>query len=523
MAGAARALVVINAHRRELDLRLREVFSLAETRSDLEIGLLVSCPVEPALATDLGRHGIRVVSTLDSLRGGVPAGGAEHEFEDLGVAPLLWRVFVSDRHIFDLADVDSYASKSASQEDVAVAFASVSAALRETLLRHRPDYVLPGAPDNYLSAMVTAMCNWLGIPCAFTWEWDMVPSGRLMVVTNLELGNPAVETRMQVRDEDPGTPGSNGSHATIGIGVGRAGNSGMHARLGRHLSGNPAAVGATPSVWDAFTGKLRAVYPSLRNWAGSSRDWHQRGDPAHHVLTTNEGRPAELAANAAYRTINRRRNYRDLKRLSLSECGILESGVPTVIVPLHFQPEAFVTFAAPLWSDQRVWVRALSVAAPPGLRILVREHPAQDPGLRPLGFYEELSRLPQVSLCDPTVPTASLLAMEPLRAVVTLGGSMAIEAAALGVPAAMMIPSVASTFPGVGRIDPGSPSLAQDFQALTAIGMQSPPGDALLGQWFHAVSQETVPVGSRSIEWQSLIEWLENRATSGPEDPSRDN
>lgn len=105
---------------------------------------------------------------------------------------------------------------------------------------------------------------------------------------------------------------------------------------------------------------------------------------------------------------------------------------------LHYEPEMTSIPDAQHHGEQLAVVRALSVAVPPNFKIYVREHPSQmmmsTRGYlgRDLYFYEELAALPNVQFLNSKY--GYLDTIKNSRMVATLTGTVALEAALLGVP-----------------------------------------------------------------------------------------
>lgn len=70
-----------------------------------------------------------------------------------------------------------------------------------------------------------------------------------------------------------------------------------------------------------------------------------------------------------------------------------------IYFPMHKETDLPLVFQAPRWHDQRNTIQVLAGALPLGYRLLVREH-RFNLGRRPMHYYRDLSRLPNVVLID---------------------------------------------------------------------------------------------------------------------------
>lgn len=87
---------------------------------------------------------------------------------------------------------------------------------------------------------------------------------------------------------------------------------------------------------------------------------------------------------------------------------------PYAVYFLHYQPEMNTVPEADLYADQFQAVKKLSDALPPGMRLLIKEHPSTfskrcDRRWRPSGFYERLLSLPNTRICPADLGTFELI------------------------------------------------------------------------------------------------------------------
>lgn len=105
---------------------------------------------------------------------------------------------------------------------------------------------------------------------------------------------------------------------------------------------------------------------------------------------------------------------------------------PCVYLSLHLEPEATIFMYSPRWRDQLEVCRLVSEALPVGYTLLVKENPKMV-GRRPIEAYEALKRYANVRLVSTRVLSTDLI--QRSLAVVSLAGSVTLEARLLGKPA----------------------------------------------------------------------------------------
>src|SRR5690606_8466235 len=99
--------------------------------------------------------------------------------------------------------------------------------------------------------------------------------------------------------------------------------------------------------------------------------------------------------------------------------------------PLHFEPEVSIQVFGRPYQNQIEVVRALALALPADVALLVKEHP-RSIGFRPVRYYEKLLEIPNVRLVDPRLPSINVVTHADLVAVIS--GTIGLEAAILGKP-----------------------------------------------------------------------------------------
>jgi hypothetical protein len=130
---------------------------------------------------------------------------------------------------------------------------------------------------------------------------------------------------------------------------------------------------------------------------------------------------------------------------------------PYVFFGLHYQPESSIDVWAPFFSNQMWVIELLSRAIPPSHKLLVKIHKSD------VSNYsrEQLRRMcsfPGVELVRPFAETRSFI--ENADLVVSIQGTIGLEAALLGKPVIALGDSPIVVFPSVSRIG-AIPDLAQ--------------------------------------------------------------
>lgn len=119
-----------------------------------------------------------------------------------------------------------------------------------------------------------------------------------------------------------------------------------------------------------------------------------------------------------------------------------------VYMPLHVSPEASLDVLGGFCQNQFELVRNVVKSLPHGVSLAVREHPA-GLGKRRYGFFREIGKLPNVVCVSPYADGAELIA--GARAVISVSGSAAYEAAFAGVGSVVFSDMFFSVLPTVFR------------------------------------------------------------------------
>ncbi|MDD5306763.1 MAG: hypothetical protein PHU25_05520 [Deltaproteobacteria bacterium] len=108
---------------------------------------------------------------------------------------------------------------------------------------------------------------------------------------------------------------------------------------------------------------------------------------------------------------------------------------PFVYFPLHLEPEATTSVYAPYFKYQDIVIDWLAKSLPAGVDLVLKENPKMW-GNRSRRFYQNAARIPGVRWIDPRTSSRDLTLKS--SAVVTITGTVAIEALALNKPVAIM-------------------------------------------------------------------------------------
>jgi hypothetical protein len=119
---------------------------------------------------------------------------------------------------------------------------------------------------------------------------------------------------------------------------------------------------------------------------------------------------------------------------------------PYVLFGLHMQPESSIDVWAPFFSNQMWVIELLSRAIPPTHRLLVKIHKS-DIANHSLGQLEKMQSFPGVEFVAPFADTRRFI--ENADLIVSIQGTMGVEAALIGKPVIMLGDSPFTIFPSV--------------------------------------------------------------------------
>lgn len=126
--------------------------------------------------------------------------------------------------------------------------------------------------------------------------------------------------------------------------------------------------------------------------------------------------------------------YRWVERLSIDESTLSR---PFVLYAMHKQPESSIDVLGRYYEDQFKLILAIWRSLPTGWSIYVKEH-TNAIGDRGPAFYEQINRLPNAYVIDEKASASQLI--RAARAVFTVTGTIAYEAALLGSPSFTFAP-----------------------------------------------------------------------------------
>ncbi len=235
----------------------------------------------------------------------------------------------------------------------------------------------------------------------------------------------------------------------------------------------------------------------------------QKADPGPRLHRVSVGaRPLKVVQDMSRSlrvTERHRANLAESRRL-LENLASDQVNGNAVTLFLHYEPEMTSIPDAQYHSEQLAVARALSVSIPSDFTVYVREHPSQmmfssrgylgrDPN-----FYEEIASLPKVRFLSNQLPY--LAAIKSSRLVVTLTGTVAVEAAFVGVPAIAVGRPWYEGLPGCSVVHELADLPCVIEQALNSEGGTLVAED--LERFLCDNFIESVPVPSEARRWAEL-------------------
>ena len=235
----------------------------------------------------------------------------------------------------------------------------------------------------------------------------------------------------------------------------------------------------------------------------------QKADPGPRLHKVSAGaRPLRVMQDISrsIRVTERHRANLAESRCLLEELATDQIDGKAVTFFLHYEPEMTSIPDAQYHSEQLAVARALSTSVPSDVSVYVREHPSQmmfstrgylgrDPN-----FYEEIASLPRVKFLSNRMPY--LTAIKGSRLVVTLTGTVAVEAAFVGVPAIAVGRPWYEGLPGCTVVDELADLPCVIEQALNSERGMLVAGD--LERFLRDNFIEAVPVPSEARRWAGL-------------------
>lgn len=167
-----------------------------------------------------------------------------------------------------------------------------------------------------------------------------------------------------------------------------------------------------------------------------------------------------------------------------------------VVFFLHYQPERSSLPEGGDYAQQLRVAHTLAAALPDGWELLIKEHPSFyrrtfKPRVRDMEFYTALSRLPRTRLVDLSMDTFSLI--DHAAVIVTLTGTVGLEAISRGKPALAFGCACYQNAPGVTRVA----SLEEARTALARIAQASGPSASDVETWLTWAATHAAPESPR--------------------------
>jgi|JI9StandDraft_1071089.scaffolds.fasta_scaffold09668_2 hypothetical protein len=181
-----------------------------------------------------------------------------------------------------------------------------------------------------------------------------------------------------------------------------------------------------------------------------------------------------------------------------------------ISVFLHIQPERTTCPEGGRYVQQFLEIAELSEAAPPGWKVVVREHPSTfvrgSRLVQTSSFYDEVLALGNTVLAS--TESSSFALVDRSRCVATVSGTIAFEAAVRGTPALVFGNAVYRGCRGV--VDAGAHrGCAVDFSTLDSSATQGDPVEEFLARFDHAPMTWVA-------EWTPSIDVRQLRNTGAP-------
>jgi len=123
-----------------------------------------------------------------------------------------------------------------------------------------------------------------------------------------------------------------------------------------------------------------------------------------------------------------KRKVRGLKRIKYEKINPDE---PYAFFPLQLEPEVSLLLLASWATDQRHIIKQIAKSLPVGYKLYVKEHP-QMVSYRPMSYYEELKKIPNIILIDPRINSFEVI--KHAKLITTITGTVGWEAILLKKP-----------------------------------------------------------------------------------------
>jgi len=130
----------------------------------------------------------------------------------------------------------------------------------------------------------------------------------------------------------------------------------------------------------------------------------------------------------------------------------IDASINFLYFPLHVEPERELLIQSPFLSDQISVIRNISKVLPVNYQLFVKEHPGmKDNGWRSIEYYQEIQKLPNVSLIHPSVNSEELI--QKCSLVITIAGDTGLEASFFNKPSIVLADTDFSVLPSVFYVE----------------------------------------------------------------------
>jgi hypothetical protein len=121
-----------------------------------------------------------------------------------------------------------------------------------------------------------------------------------------------------------------------------------------------------------------------------------------------------------------------------------------LLFPVHFQPEATTEIWAPYYSNQVFTIKSIARSLPFGFYLYVKEHSAVL-GSKPIKFYNEIRKIPNVRLIDPFSSIYELI--NHSKAVIVITNTTGLESIILNKPTIVFGNVFYNLYPFINRVN----------------------------------------------------------------------
>jgi hypothetical protein len=158
---------------------------------------------------------------------------------------------------------------------------------------------------------------------------------------------------------------------------------------------------------------------------------------------------------------------------------------PYAYFPLHAEPDVALLRIGDFYSDQIAVIKNIAQSLPIEMKLFVKEHPSMwAVGWRDTDFYKQISKLPNVTLIHPSVPSELMIRKSSF--VITIAGTAALEATFYEKPVIVFSDINCSTLSSVFKIND-----LKDLPKIIKKCLNSKVDLIELNHFFHQVEKST--------------------------------